>query len=414
VTVWPALPAPGDILVIDGDARTRDAIMARLSRAWPGASIKGAVTTRAAALRLRNRHYDLAVIASALDDDDRLALAEHAVNEDTAILIVSDQPELSRQLVAAGVPCLSKPFPPDELLLMSRTAMAAYRRDRRQAQACLDIAQRRISSLRDGPPPAGLSAAPAHRADACGTCRQPAMLPPLTMAFQPIVDLGAQTIVAHEALVRGAGDQTADDLLGGLTPANRYAFDQLCRTTAIDLACRLGLTCDLHVNFMPEAIHEPNACLRQTLTAARLAGFPFERLVFEVVELRERTDDVNLAAIFAAFRQKQFKVALDDFGAGYSNLARMEALRPDIVKLDRALIGGCDRDAGRLELIACIAGLCRSLGIRLIAEGVETQAELAALRHTGVNFFQGFFFAKPAFERLVPLEYIEFMTAPSV
>jgi EAL domain-containing protein (putative c-di-GMP-specific phosphodiesterase class I) len=396
--------------VIDGDAGGRDAIIAKLSRAWPGASVEGAVSTRAGALRLRNRHYDLAVIASGIGDD-RLALAEHAVNEDTAVLIVADQPELSRQLVAAGVPCLSRPFPPDELLLMSRTALAAYRHDRRQAQACLDIAQRRIASLRDEPPPAELAAA--RRADACGTCRHPVMLPPLTMAFQPIVDLGAQTIVAHEALVRGAGDQTADDLLGGLTPANRYAFDQLCRTTAIDLACRLGLTCDLHVNFMPEAIHEPNACLRQTLTAARLAGFPFERLVFEVVELRERTDDVNLAAIFAAFRQKHFKVALDDFGAGYSNLSRMEALRPDIVKLDRALIGGCDHDAGRLEIIASIAGLCQSLDIRLIAEGVETQAELAALRHTGVNFFQGFFFAKPAFERLVPLEYIEFITAPS-
>jgi len=408
VTVLQTLPSPDEILVIDADAGGLNLVVSGLSRAWPGARLDGVANTRTGAVRLRTRRYDLAVIATAMDDQDRLALVEDAINDDTAILIISDQPEFSRQLSAAGVPYLARPFLPDELLLMSRTAIAAYRHDRNQAQVCLDIVQRRIASLREAAPDqAGF--ARNRLAEDCNNCRQPVTLPPLTMAFQPIIDVSTQTIVAHEALVRGTEDDTADDILACLTPGNRYAFDQLCRTTAIELACRLGIACDLHVNFMPEAIHEPNACLRQTLTAARLAGFPFERLVFEVVEDRESTDDVNLAVIFAAFRRKRFKVALDDFGTGYSGLSRMAELRPDIVKLDRALVGGCDSDESRLDIISCVASLCRRLDIRLIAEGVETQSELDAIRRIGVTLFQGYFFAKPAFERLVPLDNIAFM-----
>ncbi len=403
MTAAQALAFPKDILVVNGEASSLEFIIMCFARMWSETIVDAAADTAAGALRLGTRDYDLVVIDGASHDSAVLAFAAWALNKDTPVLIVSNQAALSRQLDSAGFPFLSKPFLQDELIQASQAAMVAFHEDTRQMHVALDIARRRMETVRR------VLAESAERADACGDCRHPAILPPMTMAFQPIVDLAAKTIVAHEALVRGAADESAEHIMALLTPENRYTFDQTCRVTAIEMAARLGIMCDLHVNFMPAAIHEPNACLRQTLTAARLAGFPLERLVFEMVEDREGTDDVNLAGIFAACRRHRFKVALDDFGTGFSGLSRLADLRPEIVKLDRAMIAGCDRDPVRLEIIASLASLCRRLDVKLIAEGVETSEELDAIRKTGVNFFQGYYFARPAFQMLVPLEHISFI-----
>ncbi len=394
---------PENVLVVDGEGGNLDVIISCIARGWPDTMVDGVADTATAALRLGSRQYDLTVIDGALHDSALFALAAWALNNDTPVLIISSETAFAQQLDAAGFPYLSKPFLQDQLIQTSQAAIVACRDDIRQMHVALDIARRRMEAVQRVLP------APAVQADACGDCRHPAMLPPMTMAFQPIIDLAAQTIIAHEALVRGADDESAERIMALLTSENRYTFDQTCRVTAIEMAARLGIGCDLHINFMPAAIHEPNACLRQTLTAARLAGFPLERLVFEVVEDREVTDDVNLAGIFAACRRHHFKVALDDFGTGFSGLSRLADLRPEIVKLDRALIAGCDRDPVRLEIIASLASLCRRLQVKLIAEGVETSEELDAIRKTGVNFFQGYFFARPAFQMLVPLEHISFI-----
>jgi EAL domain-containing protein (putative c-di-GMP-specific phosphodiesterase class I) len=243
---------------------------------------------------------------------------------------------------------------------------------------------------------------------ACSACQTAPRLPQLTMAFQPIIDLAAQKIDAHEALVRGIGGEGAGQVFASLPADGIYAFDQVCRITAIELAAKLGVTCDLHINFMPNAVYEPAACLRQTLTAARRFDFPLNRLVFEVVEDRDIADSGHLARIFTEYRRLNFKLALDDFGTGFSSLSRLADLSPDIVKLDRALVAGCDRLPMRLEIVASVAGLCRRLGVKLIAEGVETAAELSALRKVGVNFIQGFYFARPSFQALVPADAIAF------
>jgi EAL domain-containing protein (putative c-di-GMP-specific phosphodiesterase class I) len=228
------------------------------------------------------------------------------------------------------------------------------------------------------------------------------------MAFQPIVNLASQVIDAHEALVRGVGGEGAGEVMASLSAESVYVFDQVCRVTAIEMAAKLGVDCDLHINFMPNAVYEPAACLRQTLTAARRFDFPLNRLVFEVVEDRDIADSGHLARIFTEYRRMNFKLALDDFGTGFSGLSRLADLAPDIVKLDRALISGCDRLPMRLEIVASVAGLCQRLGVKLIAEGVETAGELEALRKVGVNFIQGFYFARPSFQALVPVGAIEF------
>lgn len=234
----------------------------------------------------------------------------------------------------------------------------------------------------------------------CHACRDKETPLEFTMAFQPVIDLARNRINAYEALVRGCDGSGAGTVMAQLTGQNRYSFDQACRVRAIELAARLGLSARLNINFMPNAVYEARACIRTTLDAASRTGLPLDSLTFEIVEGEDLTDAQHLASIIKEYRRHGFKVALDDFGTGYSGLSRLAALRPDVVKLDRALIGGCDRDEAKRAIVDAIAGLCRVLDIELTAEGVETRGELAVVEDAGIRFVQGYYFARPAFERL--------------
>ncbi len=237
-------------------------------------------------------------------------------------------------------------------------------------------------------------------ATACAACRSESTLFPFTMAFQPVVDVVEGCIVAHEALVRGPDGEGAGHVLGQLNDQNLYAFDQACRVRAIEMAARLGMDCDLNINFLPNAVYEPRACIRRTLETARRTGFPLDRLTFEIVESERIADLGHTLNIIQEYRRHGFRIALDDFATGYSGLARLADLRPDIIKLDRALVKGCDTDRVRLAIIASLVALGRELGIKVVAEGVEQAGEAAALRDTGLRFMQGYLFAAPVLEGL--------------
>lgn len=243
-----------------------------------------------------------------------------------------------------------------------------------------------------------------HESSACGACSEGIAPPfPFTMAFQPVVDLAAGRVYAYEALVRGPEGQSAASVLGQVTVANRYAFDQSCRIKAITLASELGLLgsdANLSINFLPGAMYRPENCIRATLAAARRYGVPQDRLIFELTENEEITDYDHLGRIFDVYRAQRFRTALDDFGAGYSGLSLLAQFRPDVVKIDMALIRGLDSDARRATIVRGMVEICRELGTQVVAEGVETAAELAALREIGVSLFQGFLFAKPGFQQL--------------
>ncbi len=235
----------------------------------------------------------------------------------------------------------------------------------------------------------------------CKGCQSAPALPPFTMAFQPIVDLQSQSIDSYEALVRGPDGEGAGTILSQVNEHNRYAFDQACRVRAIELAARLGMTRQLNINFLPNAVYEPRACIRATLEAAARTGFDPHRLTFEIVETEDIADTPHLLNIIAEYRRQGFKIALDDFATGYSGLTRLAELRPDIVKLDRALIQDCDQDSTRLAIIRSMVTLAAEIGVKIVVEGVERAAEVAAAHAVGVRYMQGFYFARPAFESVV-------------
>jgi EAL domain-containing protein (putative c-di-GMP-specific phosphodiesterase class I) len=223
------------------------------------------------------------------------------------------------------------------------------------------------------------------------------------MAFQPIVNPVSQSIFAFEALVRGPAGESAYSVLSQLNAANRYGFDQACRIKAIETAAAVGLPAtgaSLSINFLPNAVYEPRACIRSTLETADRVGFPIERLIFEITEGEEVQDHAHLANIVKAYRQMGFRTAIDDFGAGYSNLNLLARFQPDIIKLDMELIRGIDTDGIRQLLVRSMITICRDIGSEVVAEGIETTGELEVLLDMGVRLIQGYLIAKPAFQTL--------------
>ena len=255
-----------------------------------------------------------------------------------------------------------------------------------------------LTTAHPAPSEARAAAFPPARSNGCAACREDVPLFPFTMAFQPIIDLRERRIDAYEALVRGPAAEGAGHVLAQVRPENTYAFDQACRIKAIELAARLGMDRQLSINFLPNAVYEPRACIRTTLGAAARTGFPLDRLTFEILESETIADTAHLLDIVGEYRRHGFKIALDDFASGYSGLARLAELRPDVVKVDRLLVRDCDRDGYRLAIVAGLVRTGTELGVKVVLEGVERPEEVEALRSVGARFIQGFHFARPLFE----------------
>nr|WP_081609035.1 EAL domain-containing protein [Paramagnetospirillum caucaseum] len=244
----------------------------------------------------------------------------------------------------------------------------------------------------------------------CHSCMEGKDFPiPFTMAFQPIVDLHERRISTYEALVRGPEGQPAMSVLSQVTADNRYAFDQACRVKAIELAASLGLDRRLSINFLPNAVYDPKACIRATLAAAERARFPLDLITFEITEDERITDTPHLLSIIKEYRRHGFKVALDDFGAGYAGLNVLAEMMVDVVKLDIALVRDIDHDQRRRTIALGMIKICQQLDVDVVAEGVERIEELKVLRDAGVRYMQGFLFSRPVVNSLVQDSDINFI-----
>lgn len=221
-----------------------------------------------------------------------------------------------------------------------------------------------------------------------------------SFAFQPIVDAENKSVFAYEALVRGLEGEGALSVLANVNERNRYSFDQICRVKAVKLAARLKMESRLSINFMPNAVYQAEYCIRTTLAAAETYNFDTSKIIFEVIETEELTSVDHLASIIAAYKEMGFSTAIDDFGAGYSRYDIMMASPPDLLKLDMGLVRNIDQEPNKQAVVAGIIEMMNRLGGRIIAEGVETENEYRWLRSQGITLYQGYLFARPAFEAL--------------
>jgi EAL domain-containing protein (putative c-di-GMP-specific phosphodiesterase class I) len=241
----------------------------------------------------------------------------------------------------------------------------------------------------------------------CEGCRDGRLDVPFSMAFQPIVDIRTGAIFAHEALVRGPTGESAATVLNQIDAENRYAFDQECRVKAIELASALydpGDQVKLSINFMPNAVYEPRACIRLTLATATKTGFPLDRIIFEFTE-NEKLDTKHVLHILRTYREMGFKTAIDDFGAGHAGLALLAQFQPDIVKLDMDMVRGIDIDPVRRTIVKHTLRMLDELDVVPLCEGVESAEELKVLNDLGVFLIQGYVLARPSFQSLaVPVD----------
>lgn len=236
----------------------------------------------------------------------------------------------------------------------------------------------------------------------CQGCKDGEAFPvEFTMAFHPIIDVTKREVWGYEALVRGREGQGAYSVLSAVTEANRYVFDQACRVKAIELAgtnLPASSAARLSINFMPNAVYEPRACIRATLAAAARTQFNPKRLMFEFTENERMADTAHVANIITEYKRMGFLTALDDFGAGYAGLGLLAKFQPDLIKIDMELLRGVDSSPARQAIIAGIVAIARQLGVEVLAEGVETEAELMTLKAAGITLFQGYYFAMPQLE----------------
>ena len=207
--------------------------------------------------------------------------------------------------------------------------------------------------------------------------------------FQPIVDLENDAVIGYEGLTRFAD---------GVSPEVRFAeattvglgpeLEAATLKASLIAAAPLPGEATLNLNVSPTLI-----TARQPLqNLVRDAGRP---IVLEVTEHAQIADYEAFRTSFALLRPKM-ELAVDDAGAGFASLRHILELRPAFVKLDRSLIAGLEADEARQAMIVGLSHFARSVGCRLIAEGVETEAELEVLRTLAIRLAQGFLLGRPA------------------
>jgi EAL domain-containing protein (putative c-di-GMP-specific phosphodiesterase class I) len=216
----------------------------------------------------------------------------------------------------------------------------------------------------------------------------------LYVAYQPIVSWSEKRVVAYEVLLRSR-EATLPHPGSMLDAAERlgrvHELGRNVRRLAVERTSEI-LSSDvlLFVNLHPsDLLDDELLSPRAPLTALA------KRVVLEVTE-RASLDEVrDLRERLVALRRLGFRIALDDLGAGYAGLSSFALLEPEFVKLDMTLTRNLGSDTTKQTLVRTMASMCQELGMRVVAEGIETEAERDELERSGCDLMQGFLFAEP-------------------
>jgi EAL domain-containing protein (putative c-di-GMP-specific phosphodiesterase class I) len=231
------------------------------------------------------------------------------------------------------------------------------------------------------------------RHDADDPDRVPAVLAvgELKVVYQPIVDLRRRSIFAYEALVRSTSPHfQGPPALFTEAIRSRYcgALGRAVRELTVERAPPFPLFVNIHPNEFDEGwLVQPDDPI-----------FHHEHPVYlEITESVPLSHFSLCHSVLAEVRSRGVLLAVDDLGAGYSNLKYIADLAPQVVKLDRGLIMNMQKGTRQHQLVRSLVRLCEELGTKVVAEGIETEAEAEAVMDTGAHYGQGFFYARPSF-----------------
>jgi EAL domain-containing protein (putative c-di-GMP-specific phosphodiesterase class I)/DNA-binding NarL/FixJ family response regulator len=213
----------------------------------------------------------------------------------------------------------------------------------------------------------------------------------LETVFQPIADLADGRIRGVEALARFMTKPRRSPETWFAEAASHGLLTQLelaAATQAFDHLDRIPEGVYLSVNVSPETLRAPRL-------AEMLRALPTRRVVLELTERSAILDYEESRAHVAGLRALGARLAVDDVGSGFSGLGHVVELSPDLLKFDRSLVSGVDSDATKRALIARLTSFAAEVGMEIVAEGIETAAELETLRALGVETGQGFLLGRP-------------------
>jgi EAL domain-containing protein (putative c-di-GMP-specific phosphodiesterase class I) len=213
----------------------------------------------------------------------------------------------------------------------------------------------------------------------------------LGVVFQPIVDLAARQVFAYEALTRRALESTAPKEL--FEQASREdTWGRLGRLIR-EIAFERGAGYPLFIN-----VHPAELSARWLVRPDDPIYQHNHHVFLEITESATFTHYETCLSVLREVRSRaNVRLAIDDLGAGYSNLMRVIQLEPQAVKLDRELVTGLQKNKKQQRLVCHLAELCKELGAEVVAEGIESADELSAVIDCGVPYGQGWVFARPAF-----------------
>jgi len=227
----------------------------------------------------------------------------------------------------------------------------------------------------------------------------------LHLMFQPLIDLSTSRVTGFEALARwnhpvlGAIPPTSfipvAEESGLIVQLGRWALqeavEQLLRWDR-QLGARIPIR--MNVNLSPIQMARDDV-LKMIGDTLRLTGVDGERLTIELTESALVSDPANCAFLLDALKRSKIAIAMDDFGTGYSNMASLQSLPIDMLKIDRSFVADMMVDHDKQEIVRAILSLAEALGMKSTAEGIEDADVAAKLRDMGCGFGQGYYFARP-------------------
>jgi len=227
----------------------------------------------------------------------------------------------------------------------------------------------------------------------------------LRLTYQPICDLASGRVVAFESLARWTGENGQEYLpndfipvaeeSGLIVPLGRWALDEAAKTLrAWDVKAGGGCGVKFAVNLSAIQLHRDDIspAVESALMAHRLAG---SRFTLELTESALVADPQRVSDTMHALKQLGATIAMDDFGTGYSNLAYLQKLPIDVLKIDRSFVTGMLADRDKIAIVRAILSLAQALGMDTTAEGIETNELAQTLAALGCTFGQGYVYARP-------------------
>ncbi len=373
-------PSRGLILLVDDEPAIARAYGRTLGVA--GFSVVTATDGRQAAVAAREQNFDVIVSDITMPEMNGLELLR-AVREhdlDVPFVLMTGGPAVDsavRAVEYGALRYLIKPVEPAELEEVIARAVRLHQMAKIKREA-LEMFRLEGKHLGDR---ASLEA------------RFARALQTLWIAYQPIVSWSRRAAFAYEALVRNEEPTLrsppdlfeAAERLGRLQDLGRIVRDRVAHTLDTQPVAAL-----LFINLHAMELDDDSL-----ITADAPLSRHASRVVLEVTERAPLEKIRDVTARVAQLRSLGYRIAIDDLGAGYAGLTSFAHLEPEVVKVDMSLIRGIDRSPMKQKLLGSIIGLCRDLGIEIIAEGIETPDERDALVRLGGDLCQGYLFARP-------------------